>query len=59
MVTSASQKSVAADPPYALSKASAPDYVKGRRTFLQYRELGVTNATGGKLIFVDEDIRPH
>ena len=37
------------DPPYALSKASDPDYVKGRRTFLQYRELGVTSATGGKL----------
>ena len=49
MATSASPKSVTADSPYALSKASDPDYVKGRRTFLQYRELGVTSATGGKL----------
>ena len=49
MATNASRKSVATEPPYALSKASNPHYVKGRRTFLQYRELGVTGATGGKL----------
>lgn len=35
--------------PYALSKARDDNYVDGRRSFLRYRELGVTAATGGKL----------
>ncbi len=49
MATSVSSKRVEVDRPYALSKASDANYVKGRRTFLQYRELGVTGATGGRL----------
>jgi quercetin dioxygenase-like cupin family protein len=31
----------------AIARKSAPNYVKGRRDFFQYRELGVTDATGG------------
>ena len=49
MATSALRKSEEIAPPYALAKVGEPNYVKGRRTFLQYRELGVTSATGGKL----------
>ena len=49
MATNVSRKSSPVDQPYALCKASEPNYVKGRRDFLQYRELGVTGATGGKL----------
>ena len=29
--------------------ASAPNYVKGRRDFFKYRDLGVTAATGGQM----------
>ena len=43
---SASTNRVAVDQPYALSKANDANYVEGRRSFLQYRELG---ATGGRL----------
>jgi len=49
MSTSAAKKTGAAAPPYALSRASDDNYVPGRRSFLQYRELGVTAATGGKI----------
>jgi quercetin dioxygenase-like cupin family protein len=31
----------------AISRASAPDYVAGRRDFFKYRETGVTEATDG------------
>jgi len=31
----------------AISRASAPDFVKGRRDFFKYRETGVTEATDG------------
>src|ERR1700760_3179710 len=33
----------------AYSKASEAGYVAGRREFFKYRELGVTEATGGKM----------
>jgi len=33
----------------ALSRASQANYVSGRRAFFKYRDLGVTDATGGKL----------
>ena len=33
----------------ALAKADDPVMVPGRRSFLQYRELGVTAASGGKI----------
>ena len=31
------------------ARKSAPDYVKGRRDFFKYRDLGVTVASGGKI----------
>lgn len=31
------------------ARKSAPDYVKGRRDFFKYRDLGVTAATDGKI----------
>ena len=33
----------------AIARKSEPNYVKGRRDFFQYRELGVTEATGGMM----------
>ena len=33
----------------AIAKADNPVMVPGRRDFLQYRELGVTNASEGKV----------
>src|ERR1700730_15116073 len=33
----------------AVSTAKAPRYVKGRRDFFKYRELGVTEGTGGRM----------
>src|SRR5205085_8126749 len=33
----------------AVAKKNAANYVKGRRAFFKYRDLGVTEATGGKL----------
>jgi quercetin dioxygenase-like cupin family protein len=38
-----------ADQKLAYSKASEAVYVSGRRDFFKYRELGVTEATGGKM----------
>ena len=34
---------------YVVSRGSAPQYIAGRRDFLKYREMGVTEATGGQL----------
>jgi mannose-6-phosphate isomerase-like protein (cupin superfamily) len=31
----------------AIARKNEPNYVKGRRDFFKYRELGVTEATGG------------
>jgi mannose-6-phosphate isomerase-like protein (cupin superfamily) len=31
----------------AVTSAKAPDFVKGRRDFFKYRDLGVTNASSG------------
>jgi mannose-6-phosphate isomerase-like protein (cupin superfamily) len=31
----------------AVTSAKAPDYVEGRRSFFKYRDLGVTQASGG------------
>jgi hypothetical protein len=33
----------------AISSAKEAHYVPGRRHFFQYRDLGVTEATGGKM----------
>lgn len=35
--------------PYVLARKGDDNYVKGRRDFLRYRELGVTKASGGQL----------
>jgi len=35
--------------PYVLSRDDDDNFVAGRRSFLQYRELGVTAASGGKM----------
>ena len=34
---------------YSVARKSAPHYVKGRRDFFEYIDLGVTDATQGKL----------
>ena len=34
---------------YAVARKSDPNYVKGRREFFEYIDLGVTGATGGKM----------
>jgi len=39
----------AGDDGVVLAKISDPVMVPGRRSFLQYRELGVTEASGGKI----------
>lgn len=36
-------------PPYALARQGDDNFVKGRRDFLKYRELGVTKASEGKI----------
>lgn len=36
-------------PKIAVAKKSAATYVKGRRAFFKYRDLGVTAATQGKV----------
>ena len=33
----------------AISKKETASYVKGRRTFFRYRDLGVADATGGRM----------
>jgi mannose-6-phosphate isomerase-like protein (cupin superfamily) len=33
----------------AVTRKSEPNFIKGRRDFFKYRELGVTDATGGKM----------
>ena len=33
----------------AIARKSAPNFIKGRRDFFKYRELGVTDATGGAM----------
>lgn len=43
------EKAIASVKPYTLSKITDDNYVPGRRSFLQYRELGVTEATAGKI----------
>ena len=49
MAENAARQTEPVSSPYALSKAGDDNYVQGRRSFLKYRELGVTGATGGKL----------
>jgi hypothetical protein len=39
----------AEDMKLAISSAKDAHYVRGRRQFFQYRDLGVTEATGGKM----------
>jgi len=34
---------------FAVARASAPEYIKGRRDFFKYRELGVTAASEGDM----------
>jgi len=34
---------------FVVARASSPDYVKGRRDFFKYRELGVTGASEGDM----------
>jgi len=34
---------------YAVARQSAPNYVKGRRDFFKYADLGVTDASDGKM----------
>lgn len=34
---------------YAVARKSAPNYIKGRREFFQYADLGVTDASAGKM----------
>ncbi len=34
---------------YVLARAAEPQWVKGRRDFLQYRELGATEASAGNM----------
>src|SRR5260370_12144596 len=43
------EKSVATQPAMklAVTSAKAPDFVKGRRDFFKYRDLGVTKASSG------------
>ena len=36
-------------PAYAVARKSDPNYVKGRRDFFEYIDLGVTDATSGKM----------
>jgi len=42
-------KAAKKSPPYALARKGDDNYVKGRRDFLKYRELGVTKASSGKI----------
>ena len=49
MSTAAVQPVAPAEPGYTLTRANADNLVKGRRSFMYYRELGITEATGGKL----------
>ena len=39
----------AARPKLAISKKETAPYVKGRRTFFRYRDLGIADATGGRM----------
>ncbi len=49
----ANQASVAAEQPvtatYAVARKSDPNYVKGRRKFFKYVDLGVTDASEGRM----------
>lgn len=49
MSTTAAKVSEAAAPSYTLTRANADNQVQGRRSFMYYKELGITQATGGKL----------
>ena len=49
--TSSSRSAVITDAPMSVALASGknPTYVQGRRAFFKYRDLGVTDATGGRM----------
>ena len=49
MSSTAAKKVKVTPPTYTLTKASDDNYVQGRRSFMYYRELGITEATAGKL----------
>ncbi len=35
--------------PYSVSRKSNPNYIEGRRTFVKYADLGVVDASGGRV----------
>lgn len=49
MATQAATRIAETLPEPTHSKASEPVFVKGRRDFFKYRELGVTEASGGRM----------
>ena len=49
MSSTSAKKAKTTAPAYTLTKADADNYVQGRRSFMYYRDLGITEGTAGKL----------